>query len=53
MSEPSHLSIVGSLEHAKVRNRLLATLSPDDYNLIQPHLESVPPERGDVLIEAA
>jgi CRP-like cAMP-binding protein len=51
MSEPPHLSVVSNPEHAKVRNRLLATLSAEDYSLIQPHLEHVSLERGDVLIE--
>jgi CRP-like cAMP-binding protein len=51
MSEPPNLSLVRSPEHSKVRNRLLAALSANDYALIQPHLESVSLERGDALIE--
>jgi CRP-like cAMP-binding protein len=41
MSDPTQSS---------VRNRLLAKLCPEDFNLLQPHLEPVPLNRGDVLI---
>src|SRR3954451_4347141 len=40
------------LQHASVRNRLLATLTPDDFDLLQPHLEAVPLEMRHWLIEA-
>jgi CRP-like cAMP-binding protein len=51
MSQPPHVSLVRSPEHSKVRNLLLATLSTDDYNLIQARLEHVRLERGNVLVE--
>jgi len=51
MSQPPHLSVIRSPEHTTVRNRLLATLSEDDYNLLQPRLEHVSLERRDVLAE--
>jgi CRP-like cAMP-binding protein len=34
-----------------VRNRLLSALSADDYALLAPHLEAVPLEKGQLLIE--
>src|SRR3954447_6064226 len=40
------------LQQASVRNRLLATLTPDDFDLLQPHLEAVPLEMRHWLIEA-
>src|SRR5215212_5145432 len=40
------------LQQASVRNRLLATLTPDDFNLLQPDLEPVPLEMRQWLIEA-
>jgi CRP-like cAMP-binding protein len=35
-----------------VRNRLLRTLSPEDFGLLRPHLAPVAIDRSDVLIEA-
>src|SRR3954469_17384404 len=40
------------LQPASVRNRLLATLTPDDFDLLQTHLEAVPLEMRHWLIEA-
>src|SRR3954454_15277874 len=40
------------LQHASVRNRLLATLTPDDFDLLQPHLVAVPLEMRHWLIAA-
>src|SRR3954464_2643632 len=40
------------LQQASVRNRLLATLTPDDFDLLQPYLEAVPLEMRHWLIEA-
>src|SRR5215210_8859867 len=38
-------------QQASVRNRLLATLTPDDFDLLQPHLESIPLEMRQWVIE--
>jgi CRP-like cAMP-binding protein len=40
------------LQQASVRNRLLATLTPDDFDLLQPHLEPISLELRQWLIEA-
>ena len=40
------------LQQASVRNRLLATLTPDDFDLLQPDLEPVPLDFRHWLIEA-
>ena len=40
------------LQQASVRNRLLATLTPDDFDLLQPDLEPVPLDLRHWLIEA-
>src|SRR5215207_5826972 len=40
------------LQQAAVRNRLLATLTPDDFDLLQPDLEPVPLDLRHWLIEA-
>lgn len=37
-------------DQGTLRNRLLASLSPDDYRLVQPHLEPLVLERGHVLV---
>jgi CRP-like cAMP-binding protein len=39
-------------EQSTVRNRLLRALSPDDYALLQPHLELIKTELGQPLIKA-
>ena len=39
-------------QQASVRNRLLATLTPGDFALVQPHLEPVPLELRRWVIEA-
>jgi CRP-like cAMP-binding protein len=33
--------IVAQLQQSFIRNRLLASLSPEDFSLVQPHLESI------------
>ncbi len=38
------------LPQSSVRNRLLAGLSREDFHLLQPHLEPVTLDRGDVLV---
>jgi CRP-like cAMP-binding protein len=40
------------LQQAPVRNRLLSALSPDDFWLLQPHLEAVPLELRQLVIKA-
>jgi CRP-like cAMP-binding protein len=42
---------MSQLSQTTVHNRLLRTLSPEDFGLLQPHLEHVTVNRGDVLIE--
>ena len=37
---------------SSVRNVLLRALSPQDFGLLQPHLEPVTLKRGDVLFQA-
>jgi len=49
MSHSSHLSVVPSPAQAKAKNRLLATLSAGDFELIDPHLERIFLKRGHVL----
>src|SRR4051812_50192573 len=39
-------------QQASVRNRLLSGLTPEDFGLLQPHLEPVPLELRHWLIEA-
>jgi CRP-like cAMP-binding protein len=41
-----------SIRHASIRNRLLALLSVDDFNLLATHLEAIDLPTGQVLIEA-
>lgn len=41
---------MSDLPQSFVRNRLLAKLCPEDFDLLQPHLEPVALNRGDVLI---
>jgi CRP-like cAMP-binding protein len=36
---------------SNVQNRLLRALSPEDFSRLEPHLEPIPLNRGDVLIE--
>src|SRR5215211_7872106 len=43
---------MAQLQQASVRNRLLAALTPEDFGLLQPHLEPVPLELRQWLIEA-
>jgi hypothetical protein len=50
MSHPPHLTIVGPSRPSGIRNKLLRSLSADDLALLQPHLEVVQLERGDVMI---
>src|SRR5215207_26186 len=40
------------LQQASVRNRLLSALNPDDFGLLQPHLEPMPLDLRQWLIEA-
>src|SRR5215210_3588619 len=40
------------LQQASVRNRLLSALNPDDFGLLQPHLEPIPLDLRQWLIEA-
>ena len=51
MSHPPYLAIVGRPKPTGIRNRLIRSLSVDDLALLQPHLEVVHLERGDVMIE--
>src|SRR3954449_5228688 len=51
MSQPPHLTIVGHPKPSIICNTLLLTLSADDLALVQPHLEEVRLERGDVIAE--
>src|SRR4051794_31544745 len=39
---PKRESVMSPLQQASVRNRLLAALTPDEFWLLQPHLEPVP-----------
>jgi CRP-like cAMP-binding protein len=41
---------MSDLTQSSVRNRLLAKLCCEDFDLLQPHLEPVTLNRGDVLI---
>ena len=43
---------MASAQSPHVRNRLLASLSPADLGLLEPHLEPIPLKLGEVLIEA-
>jgi CRP-like cAMP-binding protein len=51
MSHPPHLTIVGHSKPSGIRNKLLRSLAADDLALLQPHLEVIQLERGDVMIE--
>ena len=51
MPQPPHLTVVGHPEPTGIRNKLLRSLSADDLALLQPHLEAVQLERGDMMIE--
>lgn len=42
---------MNGLKQSSVRNRLLTALSPDDFSLLQPHLETVKLNLHDVLVE--
>jgi CRP-like cAMP-binding protein len=42
---------VSQISQSSLHNRLLRTLSPEDFGLLQPHLEHLAVARGDVLIE--
>src|SRR3954454_14302833 len=48
---PPHLTIVDHLKPSILRNNLLQALSANDLALLQPHLEGVELERGDVIVE--
>src|SRR5215208_6026155 len=51
MSQPPHLTIVAHPKPSLIRNNLLQTLSSVDLALLQPHLELVDLNRGDVIAE--
>jgi CRP-like cAMP-binding protein len=51
MPQPPHLTVVGHPQPTGIRNKLLRSLSADDLALLQPHLEAVQLERGDMMIE--
>src|SRR3954453_5685892 len=51
MSQPPHLTLVGHPEPSRIANRLLRALAGDDRALLKPHLEPLPLQRGDVLIQ--
>jgi CRP-like cAMP-binding protein len=43
---------MAQISQSSLHNRLLRTLSPDDFGLLSPHLSLLTVNRGDVLIEA-
>jgi CRP-like cAMP-binding protein len=43
---------MAQLQQSGIRNRLLASMSPDDFALVQPHLEVVSFEKGEYLFKA-
>jgi CRP-like cAMP-binding protein len=42
---------MADISQSSLHNRLLRTLSPEDFGLLQPHLSPIDLKRGDVLIE--